>query len=164
MICYCQSPGAEEVLGKILVERGLTLGLAESCTGGMIASRITSVPGSSSYFAGCVVAYDNRVKEGVLAVPYSQLSQYGAVSGEVARSMAAGAKRVLGTDIGIAVTGVAGPGGGTPEKPVGLVYAALDAPGTVLTRELRLGGDRSQIRFATVEEVLKMLLNYLLEK
>ncbi|MFZ5649756.1 MAG: CinA family protein [Bacillota bacterium] len=154
---------AEEEIGRLLAERGLSLGLAESCTGGIIASRITSVPGSSAYFAGCVVAYDNRVKERLLSVPDRELTLYGAVSGEVARFMAGGAKKALVTDIGLAVTGIAGPGGGTREKPVGLVYVTLDAPGVVITRELRLGGDRDQIRSATVEAALDMLRNYLLE-
>ncbi|MFZ5646293.1 MAG: CinA family protein [Bacillota bacterium] len=163
MRCHSDSFKAEEEIGRLLMEQRLTLGLAESCTGGLIASRITGVPGSSAYFAGCVVAYGNRVKEAVLNVSAHELAVFGAVSGEVARSMAGGAKKTLMTEIGLAVTGIAGPGGGTPEKPVGLVYIALDAPGFIITRELRLGGDRNEIRTATVESALEMLLKYLLE-
>lgn len=161
MAVGCDDLKVEEEIGRLLADRGITLGLAESCTGGLIASRITSVPGSSAYFTGCVVAYDNRVKEKLLAVPGGELARYGAVSGEVARSMAGGAKRVLMTDISLAVTGIAGPGGGTPEKPAGLVYVALDAPGAVVTKELHLRGDRDQIRSAIAQTALEMLLQYL---
>ncbi|MCL5058611.1 MAG: nicotinamide-nucleotide amidohydrolase family protein [Actinobacteria bacterium] len=156
------SQRVEEEVGRLLEERGLSLGLAESCTGGMIAARITDVPGSSAYFTGGLVAYDNRVKEGVLGVPASELNQFGAVSGQVARSMAAGARKLLKTDIGLAVTGVAGPGGGTPGKPVGLVYIALAGHRGTKVRELRLAGSRAEIRTVTVHEALTMLLRELL--
>jgi len=161
--CYGEH-GLEEETGRLLGEQCLSLGLAESCTGGMIASRITRVPGSSAYFAGGVVAYDNRVKEGVLGVPGGELAVYGAVSREVALSMARGAKRVLQTDIGLAVTGIAGPGGGAPGKPVGLVYIALEGPGGALCRELRLKGDRRKIREAACGAALELLRSYLLDK
>jgi len=160
--CYGDH-GLEEETGRLLGEQGLSLGLAESCTGGMIASRITRVPGSSVYFAGGVVAYDNRVKEGVLGVPDGELAVYGAVSREVALSMARGAKRVLRTDIGLAVTGIAGPGGETPAKPVGLVYVALEGPRGALCRELRLKGDRREIREAACGAALELLRSYLLD-
>lgn len=150
-------------MGRLLEAKGLSLGVAESCTGGMIAARITDVPGSSAYFAGGMVAYDNRVKENVLAVPAGELEKYGAVSEAVARSMAAGVKKLLKTDIGLAVTGIAGPGGGTRDKPVGLVYVALDGPGTVLCKELRLKGERFAIRSATTAAALELLYSYLLE-
>lgn len=148
-------------MGRLLEGRGLSLSVAESCTGGMIAARITDVPGSSAYFTGGVVAYDNRVKENVLAVPAGELEKHGAVSEEVARSMASGVRKLLKTDIGLAVTGIAGPGGGTTGKPVGLVYAALDGPGTVFCRELRLKGSRFEIRSATTAAALELLRSYL---
>lgn len=152
----------EEEVGRLLEERGLSLGLAESCTGGMIAARITDVPGSSAYFTGGLVAYDNRVKEGVLGVSATELNKFGAVSDQVARSMATGARKLLKTDIGLAVTGVAGPGGGTPGKPVGLVYIALAGPWGTTSRELRLEGSRAEIRTVTVHKALTMLLRELL--
>lgn len=163
MICFKGMQRLEEEVGRLLAEKNLSLGLAESCTGGMIAAVITDVPGSSAYFAGGVVAYDNRVKEGVLGVPRRELEQFGAVSRQVARSMAGGVKKLLKTDFGLAVTGVAGPGGGTPEKPVGLVHVALEGPRGIKNKELRLSGDRAAIRSATVREALQLLLNELIE-
>ncbi|MHB8157291.1 MAG: CinA family protein [Desulfocucumaceae bacterium] len=152
-----RSARLEEEIGDVLGKRGLSLGLAESCTGGIIAARITSIAGSSAYFTGGVVAYCNRVKESVLAVPSRELSEYGAVSHQVARSMAKGVKKLLKTDFGLSVTGIAGPGGGTPEKPVGLVYVALDGPAGTLSIELHLEGDRDRIRKATADAALDML-------
>lgn len=152
-----------ELVGPLLESRGLTLGVAESCTGGMLASRITDVPGSSAYFTGGVVAYDNLVKEKVLGVSGRELERHGAVSEQVAKAMAAGIKELLTTDIGISVTGLAGPGGGAPGKPVGLVYVALDHAGTVLCKELRLKGSRLEIRTATVSAALDLLYHHLLQ-
>ncbi len=114
----------EELIGEALLKKGLTLGTAESCTGGRIASMITSVPGSSRYFAGSVVSYSNEVKHQVLGVSNESLSQYGAVSQQVVEQMASGALRVLGCDCSVATSGIAGPDGGTPEKPVGTVWIA----------------------------------------
>lgn len=164
MACGCVGERPGEVVGRLLGDQGLSLGLAESCTGGMIAASITDVPGSSAYFTGGVVAYCNRVKEQVLGVPGPELARFGAVSPEVARSMAAGVRKLLKADVGLAVTGVAGPGGGTAEKPVGLVYVALDCQGKVTTRELRLAGSRAEIRAATVDSVLEMLRRCLVER
>ena len=113
-------------------ERGLTLATAESCTGGLVAARLTSVPGSSDVFLGGVVAYANEVKEAELDVPAEVLAEHGAVSAETAAAMARGARERLGADVAVAVTGIAGPGGGTPEKPVGLVY--LHAAGPAASR------------------------------
>ena len=110
-------------------ERGLTLATAESCTGGLVAARLTSVPGSSDVFLGAVVAYADEVKARELGVPAEVLERHGAVSAEAAAAMAAGARARLGADVAVAVTGVAGPGGGTPEKPVGLVYLHAAGPG-----------------------------------
>ena len=164
MVCECEVVKPEELVGRLLEVGGLSLGLAESCTGGMIAGRITGIPGSSTYFTGGVVAYDNRVKEGVLGVPGEDLEAFGAVSPQVARSMAWGVKRLLQTDIGLSVTGIAGPGGGTPSKPVGLVYIALDAPGEVICREFHFGGGRGEIRSAAAGAALDMLRLFLLDR
>jgi nicotinamide-nucleotide amidase len=160
----CGDGRLEEVVGRLLADRGMSVGLAESCTGGLIAARLTDIPGSSAYFAGAVVAYDNRVKRDVLAVPAGELAGFGAVSREVARSMAVGVRKLLKTDIGLAVTGIAGPGGGTPGKPVGLVYLALDCSGKILVRELRIEGDRAGIRLMTADAALDMLRACLLER
>ena len=127
-------------------ERGLTLATAESCTGGLVAARLTSVPGSSDVFLGAVVAYADEVKARELDVPAEVLERHGAVSAEAAAAMAAGARVRLGADVAVSVTGVAGPGGGTPEKPVGLVYLHAEGPEGSLARRLDLPGDREAIR------------------
>src|SRR6185503_8177082 len=126
--------------------RGLTLGTAESCTGGLVAARLTSVPGSSEVFCGGVVAYANAVKASELGVPEAVLREHGAVSAEAAAAMAAGARARLGVDVAVSVTGIAGPGGGTPDKPVGLVFLQAEGPDGSLTRRLDLPGDRAAIR------------------
>jgi len=173
----------EEAVGRLLAERGLTVAVAESCTGGLIAHRLTNVPGSSRYFLGGVVAYANEVKERMLGVRPETLRQHGAVSRETALEMARGVRRLLGADIALSATGIAGPAGGTPEKPVGLVYVALAAedcercerhiwqsgrdPGghggrppnshfTMLDKRRRL-----QNKWRTAEAALRMLLEYL---
>ena len=126
--------------------RGLTLATAESCTGGLVAARLTSVPGSSDVFLGAVVAYADAVKAAELGVARGLLERYGAVSAEVAAAMAAGARERLHAALAVAVTGVAGPGGGTEEKPVGLVYLHVEGPDGSLARELDLSGEREAIR------------------
>ena len=126
--------------------RGLTLVTAESCTGGLVAARLTSVPGSSDVFVGAVVAYADAVKAAELRVPTSVLERYGAVSAEVAAAMAAGAREGLRAEVAVAVTGVAGPGGGTKQKPVGLVYLHAEGPDGSLAQELNLPGEREAIR------------------
>ena len=127
-------------------ELGLTLATAESCTGGLVAALLTEIPGSSDVFLGSVVAYANEVKAEALGVPATVLERHGAVSAETAAAMAAGARERLGADAAIATTGVAGPGGGTPEKPVGLVYTAVSGPMGARVDELRLPGSREEIR------------------
>ena len=127
-------------------EQGLTLATAESCTGGLVAARLTSVPGSSDVFVGGVVAYSNGVKARELGVPEATLEQFGAVSEEAAEAMTAGARERLGADVAVSVTGVAGPGGGTPEKPVGLVFLHAHGPNGSLARRLDFPGDREAIR------------------
>jgi len=147
----------EEVVGRLLAESGLTVALAESCTGGLIAERITSVAGSSAYFLGAVVAYHNRIKERVLGVPADTLSRHGAVSRETAVAMAEGARRLTGADFGLGITGIAGPGGGTPAKPVGLVYIALAAEDGTCCREFQFPGRRRAVRQGAANTALNML-------
>ena len=130
----------------LLRARGLTLGTAESCTGGLVAERITRVPGSSDAFMGSVVAYADRVKVEQLGVPAELIEQHGAVSAEVAEAMASGARERLAVDVAIAVTGIAGPGGGTPEKPVGLVYVAAETPEARRVVDFNYPADRDAIR------------------
>jgi len=140
---------------------GLTLSLAESCTGGLIAHRITNISGSSNYFLGGVVAYSNEAKEKILGVPHETLIRYGAVSEETARVMAEGARHLLASDLALAVTGIAGPTGGTPEKPVGLVYIALAAEEEVRCGRHTWNGDRLQNKAQSAEAALEMLIAHL---
>ena len=135
-----------EIVLDLCRARGLTLATAESCTGGMVATRITAVPGASDVFVGAVVAYANEVKEAELGVPAALVEEHGAVSAEVAAAMAAGVRERLGADVAVAVTGVAGPGGGTPDKPVGLVFAHAGGPDGELAVRTELPGDREMIR------------------
>ncbi len=138
-------PVEEHVL-EAAREQGLSIVTAESCTGGLVAARLTSVAGASDAFRGGVVAYENDVKLAQLGVPEQVLAEHGAVSAETAAAMASGARASLRADVAVAVTGIAGPDGGTPEKPVGLVYVHASAPGGEQGRELRLAGDRETIR------------------
>jgi nicotinamide-nucleotide amidase len=136
--------------------RGWTLATAESCTGGLVAGRLTSVPGSSAVVLGGIVAYANEVKEGELGVPAAVLAEHGAVSAETAAAMAAGARARLGADVGISATGVAGPGGGTPDKPVGLVYLHVETPEASRGIEFSLPADRESIRTRSVVAALHL--------
>jgi nicotinamide-nucleotide amidase len=140
-----ERPIEEHVLALCRAQ-GLTLATGESCTGGLVAERITRVPGSSDVFLGAIVAYANRVKEAELGVPAELIAAHGAVSAEVAAAMAAGARSRLGAHIGIGVTGVAGPGGGTPEKPVGLVHVAVETPDASRVLDFSYPADREAIR------------------
>ena len=151
-----ETPTAELVL-RLLRERGLTLATAESCTGGLVGGKLTEIAGSSDVFVGGVIAYSNEVKERALAVPPQTLSAYGAVSAETASAMAHGARAALGADVAVAVTGVAGPGGGSDEKPVGLVH--VSAVGPMGEREARLDfpGDRETIRRRAVTSALHLV-------
>jgi competence/damage-inducible protein CinA-like protein len=151
-----ERPTAELVLDVLRV-RGWTLGTAESCTGGLVAARLTEVPGSSDVFRGAVVAYGNEVKAARLGVAESLLERHGAVSAEVAAAMAAGARSALGVDVAVAVTGVAGPGGGTPEKPVGLVFLHAAGPNGERARRLDFPGDRETIRVRAAVSALQLV-------
>ena len=142
---------------RLLAERRQTLALAESCTGGGLAHRVTNVPGASAVFPGGVVAYSNAVKRKFLGVRVGTLARNGAVSEAVAREMAAGARKKFGADFAIAVTGIAGPGGGTKNKPVGTVFIALaDGRETVVERKMNPSG-RGQFKRDTANQALKML-------
>lgn len=150
----------DDDLAAVVIARcrdlGLKLAVAESCTGGLIGERITNIPGSSDIFIGGVIAYDNAVKVNAVGVPAAILERHGAVSEEVALAMAAGVKRNLSADVGISVTGIAGPGGGSPEKPVGLVWIAVDARGGK-ARRFHLIGDRTEIRQRAAQAALEMV-------
>ncbi len=149
--------GVEEHVLALCRARGLRLATAESCTGGLVAARLTSVPGSSEVVAGGVVAYANDAKRTQLGVAGELLETHGAVSPEVAAAMARGARERLGVDVAVAVTGVAGPGGGTPEKPVGLVYLHAEGPDGGHGRELSFPGDRDTIRARSVVGALHLV-------
>lgn len=149
------------LVGRLLRERGLTVGLAESCTGGLVGHRVTNVPGSSDYYRGSIVAYASDVKERLLDVRTETLSTYGAVSEETAREMARGARRVMEADVGVSVTGIAGPTGGTPEKPVGLVYVALAAPDGEWVEQYVWAGDRGENKARSAEAALDLVRRYL---
>jgi nicotinamide-nucleotide amidase len=151
-----ERPVAELVLDACR-DRGLTLATAESCTGGLVAVRLTSVAGSSDVFVGGIVAYSNELKARELGVPEAVLARHGSVSAETAAAMAAGARERLGADVAIAVTGVAGPGGGSAEKPVGLVYLHAEGPDGGVARELNLGGDRGAIRARAAAAALHLV-------
>lgn len=147
-----------ESLAKELLARGWWLAVAESCTGGGLGARITDVAGSSAYFLGGIIAYDNRVKSGFLGVPDEVFSRAGAVSRAAAEAMAAGCLGRLQADLAISITGIAGPGGGTPEKPVGLVYIAAATKGGVRSEENRFRGDRTSVRRQAVDAALRLAL------
>ena len=148
-------------VGKALRERGWTLALGESCTGGLLGHRITNVPGSSDYFLGGVVAYAYEAKERLLHVRHETLYRHGAVSGETAREMALGARLALGADIGLAVTGIAGPGGGIPDKPVGLTWIAVSTREGQQAERHVWPGDRQAVKSQAAEAALGLLLRIL---
>jgi nicotinamide-nucleotide amidase len=137
--------------------RGVTLAIAESCTGGLLGARLTAIPGSSDVFLGGVIAYHNDVKRDALGVSREMLQTVGAVSDEVARAMASAVRTRFHATIGIAITGVAGPGGGTAEKPVGTVYIAADLDGQVESIATRFVGDREEIRFRATQAALDLV-------
>jgi nicotinamide-nucleotide amidase len=149
--------GVEELVLELCRARGLTLGTAESCTGGLVAARLTSVPGSSDVFLGAIVAYANGVKETELGVPPETLHTDGAVSRATALAMAEGARKRLGVDVAVSVTGIAGPDGGTDEKPVGLVHLAAVGPDGVLAHEFDVPGDRATVRARATAMALHLL-------
>jgi nicotinamide-nucleotide amidase len=154
----------EEVVFGQLKEKRLTLGTAESCTGGLIAKRVTDLAGSSAVFRGGVVSYTDEVKRDVLGVPAELLKEHGAVSAPVAEAMARGAKRLLGSDLAISATGVAGPDGDDRGNPVGLVFVALCTEEGCTVKELHLGAGRNRIRTTASNYALDLARRYLLTK
>jgi len=151
----------EAKVGDLLRKKGLTLVVAESCTGGLLGMRITEISGASDYFQGGVIAYSNAIKHRVLGVPEEILEKHGAVSAECARAMAEGVRSLFRTDLALAITGIAGPTGGTPEKPVGLVYIALAHPNGVTVERHEFRGSRQGVRWSASEAALELLWRYL---
>jgi nicotinamide-nucleotide amidase len=155
----------EEVVGRLLIERKRTIAVAESCTGGLIGHRLTMVPGSSVYVDRGAICYSNRAKTDMLGVPANLIAQHGAVSREVAQAMATGMRERAGVSVALSVTGIAGPGGATDTKPVGLVYIGLDGgPGETRTKECRFHGDRSVIKQRAAQAALDMLRRWLIQR
>jgi nicotinamide-nucleotide amidase len=162
--CYStEGASPEEAVGAILRARGLWIAAAESCTAGLITARLTEVPGSSSYVRGGIVAYDNDIKRTLLDVPDALLKEHGAVSEPVARAMADGARARLGADVAVAVTGIAGPSGGTAEKPVGTVVIAATGLDRARVRTFRFNGDRHLVRAQSVHAALEAARRLLLD-
>jgi nicotinamide-nucleotide amidase len=147
----------EQVVGRRLLERGATLAVAESCTGGLLGHRLTSVPGSSAWFERGVMVYSNRAKEELLGVPADVLRTHGAVSAPCAEAMVRGVRRLAGADCGLAVTGIAGPSGGTPAKPVGTVFVGVAVGEAVSTHHFRFAGDRASIKWQSAQAALDLL-------
>jgi PncC family amidohydrolase len=151
----------EVQVGELLRRRGLRLAVAESCTGGLLGHRLTNVPGSSTYFVGGVISYAYEAKVRLLGVRWETLEAYGAVSRETVLEMAHGARRMLAADLGLSVSGIAGPGGGTPDKPVGLAWFGLNAKGFENAWSTVSEGDRLSIKEQFAETALKLLVEYL---
>lgn len=153
----------EARVGDSLRVKGWTICTAESCTGGLIAHRLTNIPGSSDYVLGGVVAYSNRIKQSLLHVRQGTLIAYGAVSEQTASEMAAGARELLGADVAVSVTGIAGPGGGSAEKPVGLTYIGLAGPNDLLVVQRHVWeGDREAVKNASAGAALQLVLDTLM--
>lgn len=153
--------GDISVISDYMRAKGLKLSLAESCTGGLISQMITSRPGASEFFMGCAVTYSNEAKENILGVSHKTLLAHGAVSEETAKEMAKGSRKVFGSDIAAAVTGIAGPGGATDEKPVGLVCIAVTDGKDTVSSINRFSGDRDEVRASSAAGVLRDILKLL---
>lgn len=151
----------EKKIRDLCAKEGYTLAAAESCTGGMLSNRLTDVPGASEYFIGGVVAYNNDVKINVLRAPFDIVYTYGAVSGRTALSMAKGAKNLFDTDLGIGITGICGPTGGTTAKPVGLVFIGGVFEDNEVIKEFYFEGDRHQVKTQATEEAINLILELL---
>lgn len=152
---------SEERIKDLLTARDLWLAVAESCTGGLISHRITNIPGASTFFRGAIVSYANEAKMALLGVQKSTLEQFGAVSEQTVKEMAQGVRNLLSADFGLAVSGIAGPGGGTPEKPVGTTWIGLSAEGEEISQRFLFQGDRHQIKEQAAHAALDLLLRYL---
>ena len=153
----------EEEIGDLLRRHKLKIGVAESATGGLISHKITNIPGSSGYFEGSIISYSNKAKTNLLNVKESTLRNYGAVSSETSKEMAQGVKREMEVDIGLASTGIAGPGGGTSEKPVGLVYVGLAIKGVLISKKFIFHGNRDENKKTFSDAALSTLKEYLLK-
>jgi PncC family amidohydrolase len=151
----------ETRVGALLRQRGLRLAAAESCTGGLVGHRITNIPGSSTYYMGSVTAYAYEAKVRLLGVKWETLETYGAVSDPVVEEMANGVRRALAADVGISISGIAGPSGGTPEKPVGLVHFGLSSTAGVWTTHQHFDGDRLAVKEQAADFILSYLIEYL---
>ncbi len=151
----------EEKIAKLLIQQKKDLALAESCSGGLLANRLTNIPGSSRFFKSGIIAYSNEIKTKLLKVPVSLLKKYGAVSHETACAMAEGVRIQLQTDFGVSITGIAGPDGGTAQKPVGLTYIAVSSKEKVECLECHFKGDRLKVKQQATTEALKLLLTFL---
>ena len=151
----------EEQLGDLLKARSLTLALAESCTGGLVANRVTDVPGASAYFVGGVVAYAYEAKVGLLHVSWDTLRAHGAVSREAVIEMARGARMALGADVAVSVSGIAGPGGGLPDKPVGTTWIGLSTTQGDWARKFVWDGNRAQNKALSADAAFQFLIDYL---
>jgi len=154
----------EELLGQLLLERRASLSVAESCTGGLLAKRLTDVPGSSAWFKGGVVCYSNDLKTKLVGVPPEIVEKYGAVSSNVAITLAAGIRHKTGTDLAVGITGIAGPGGATPEKPVGRVYIGLALGEKITVKKFQFYGDRERVRFQATQMAMEITRRALLSK
>lgn len=153
----------EEEIGDLLRKHKLKMGVAESATGGLISHRITNIPGSSEYFEGSIISYSDKVKTNLLAVKESTLRNYGAVSSETSKEMAQGVRREMSVDVGLASTGIAGPGGGTSEKPVGLVYIGLAIKDVLISKKFIFHGNRDENKKTFSDAALSTLREYLLK-
>ena len=152
----------EAQVGARLRTKSWTVGTAESCTGGLVMHRLTNIPGSSDYVLGGVIAYSNQVKQSLLRVKQGTLMAHGAVSEQTAQEMAQGARQLLKTDFAVSITGIAGPGGGSDEKPVGLTYIGLAGPDDLLVVQRHIwDGDRLAVKDASAEAALQLLLDIL---
>jgi len=151
----------ERIIASLLVQKKMTLAVAESCTGGLLSHLLTNVPGSSKYYECGIVSYSNRAKVGVLGISGTIIKEKGAVSEEVAREMALRIRELRETDLGIGITGIAGPGGGSLKKPVGLVYMALSSSKGIQCRRFVFSGERKLIKWKSSQAALNMLREYL---
>lgn len=155
---YFESKAAE-----LLTKHGYSIAIAESCTGGLLGHQLTNIPGSSAFFLGGIIAYANQVKIKLLGVSRETLEQFGAVSRETVSEMAYGARLMLGADIGLATTGIAGPDGGTVEKPVGYVWIGISTPDDELTWQFTWSGNRIENKILTAHKAIELLVEYLLK-
>ena len=152
----------EEVAASLLIKKGLTISVAESCTGGLVSHRLTNISGSSNYYKCGIISYSNQAKSVFLKVNNQLIKEKGAVSPEVAREMAVGIRASAHTDLGLGITGIAGPAGATPTKPVGLVYIALSSEAKQINQKFIFSGNREQIKWKASQAALDILRKYLL--